>query len=162
MQLVNSLGDWYIPPWVPPSPTALGDSLPPEKGFVGALVPPTTLPVFPCSDRRCRPTAAPARQLGPPQAQCHSSCKSMVSSRVSPSPKRCQAKAGSSWGEGSWPGGLCSLLGCSWELRWGRPVRAGRWGSCHLGLLASTSASLRTQHPHLNNDFCPGAWGQGG
>lgn len=30
------------------------------------------------------------------------------------------------------------------------------------GPLASISASFQIQYPHLNNGFCPGAWGQGG
>lgn len=34
----------------------------------------------------------------------------MASSRVSPSPKRCQAKAGGGRGKGCRPGGLCILL----------------------------------------------------
>lgn len=111
---------------------------------------------FPCSGRRCRPAAPPARRLGPPRAQCHSSCRSMAFSRVSPSPKRCQAKAGSGWGKGSWPGSLCSVLDCLWEpSRWGYSL------SRPPGPLASASSSLQTQHPCLNNGFCPGSLGAG-
>lgn len=111
---------------------------------------------FPCSGRRCRPTAPPARRPGPPRARCHSSFRSTAFSRVSPSPKRCQAKAGSGWGKGSWPGSLYGLLDCLWEpSRWGDSL------SRPPGPRASASISLQIQHPRLNNGFSPGSLGAG-
>lgn len=46
----------------------------------------------------------------------------MASSRVSPSPKRCQAKAGSGRGKGCQPSGLCILLKLFVGVVVGKPV----------------------------------------
>lgn len=46
----------------------------------------------------------------------------MASSRVSPSPKRCQAKAGGGRGKGCWPSGLCILLQLFVGMVVGKPV----------------------------------------
>lgn len=153
---------------MPPAPNSSWEN-PPEKGFVRAWVPRRRPHVsFPCSGHQCRPTAPPARQPRPPRAQCRSSCRSTAFSRVSPSPKRCQAKAGSGWGKGPWPGSLCSLLNCLWELWWGKSVGAKQMGGQpqqrpppQSGPLASATISLQTQHPRLNNGFCPGNLGAG-
>lgn len=46
----------------------------------------------------------------------------MVSSRVSPSPKRCQAKAGGGSGKGCQPSGRCILLQLFVGVVVGKPV----------------------------------------
>ena len=46
----------------------------------------------------------------------------MASSRVSPSPKRCQAKAGGGRGKGCQPSGLCILLKLFVGVVVGKPV----------------------------------------
>lgn len=142
MQPVTSLGGWDMPPRTVARPQQLL-----RLALLRRVLSGITHVFFPCSGRRCRPTAPPARRLGPPRARCHSSCRSTASSRVSLSPKRCQAKAGGSWDEGSWPGSLCSLS---------RAVRAGQMGVLPPGTLASTSASLQTQRPALNKGSCRG------
>lgn len=151
-----------------PPPTALGRTL--LKRVLSGPGCPDDAPVSPSL---AAVTSAGQQLLqqdsrGPPRAQCRSSCRSTAFSRVSPSPKRCQAKAGSGWGKGPWPGSLCSLLNCLWELWWGKSVGAKQMGGQpqqrpppQSGPLASATISLQTQHPRLNNGFCPGNLGAG-
>ena len=80
----------------------------------------------------------------------------MASSRVSPSPKRCQAKAGGGRGKGCQPSGLCILLKLFVGVVWG-----SRWGSSPSwppGPAASSSASLQTLRSHLNTEGQGARW----
>lgn len=128
----------------PLQPATLPKELWGQPSQEGCFSGPRSCVSFPCSGRRCRQTAPLARRPGPPRVRCRSSCRSMVFRRVSPSPKRYQAKAGGRLWEPSQGGGTSLAAPCPLGL-WPAPLLGSR-----LSILIYIMASAL------------GVWGRGG